>query len=89
MDYTATFLNSNIVLWLPLTLVLASAGTQDGQQEIREYDSRALSHYLDGDMYYKVSYPEQNLNRAKTHLKLLIDLQQKQELLEDIVKGYS
>jgi len=50
---------------------------------------RFLTDYLDGDMYYKVSYPEQNLNRAKTHLKLLIDLHQKQELLEEIVKGYS
>jgi len=50
---------------------------------------RFLTDYLDGDIYYKVSYPEQNLNRARAHLKLLIDLQQKQELLEEIVKGYS
>ncbi len=32
---------------------------------------RFLTDYLNGDIYYKISYPEHNLVRAKTQLKLI------------------
>ena len=36
---------------------------------------RFLADYLNGDIYYTVNYPEHNLDRARVHLKLLIDFQ--------------
>ncbi len=30
------------------------------------YDLRALTDYLNGNIYYKVTYPEQNLDRCKS-----------------------
>jgi len=32
---------------------------------------RFLTDYLNGDLYYKIKYPEHNLNRAKNQFKLL------------------
>ncbi len=36
---------------LPLFLILVPLGAQETETETRQYDSRALSHYLDGDLY--------------------------------------
>lgn len=36
---------------------------------------RFLTDYLNGDVYYKVSYDEQNVDRAKNQLTLLIELE--------------
>lgn len=38
-------------IWLPVSLVLAPLNGQDTETETRQYDSRALSHFLDGDLY--------------------------------------
>ena len=46
---------------------------------------RFLSDYLIGDRYYRIAYPEQNLNRANVHLKLLLDFQEKEEMLMEII----
>jgi hypothetical protein len=37
---------------------------------------RFLSDYLDGDMYYKTIYPEQNFDRATNQLTLLQRLEE-------------
>lgn len=43
---------------------------------------RFLTDYLDGDLYYKTEYPEHNLDRARTQIKLVSDTEQKwQEIL--------
>ncbi|MBD0332322.1 MAG: aminoglycoside phosphotransferase family protein, partial [Chitinophagaceae bacterium] len=37
---------------------------------------RFLTDYLNGDVYYKINYPEHNLNRAKNQLMLLEKLEE-------------
>lgn len=39
-----------------------------------EVGIRFLKDYLDGDLYFKTAYPEQNLVRARTQLKLVADM---------------
>jgi len=46
---------------------------------------RFLTDFLQGDVYYTVDYPNQNLNRAKVHLKLLLDFQNREELFIDVL----
>jgi len=38
---------------------------------------RFLMDYINGDTYYQISYPEQNLDRSRTQLKLLGDMEKK------------
>lgn len=46
---------------------------------------RFLSDYLNGSIYYPISYPEQNLDRTKNQFKLLDDLFVKEKILVSIV----
>lgn len=39
---------------------------------------RFLTDHLQGDVYYKIHYPGQNLNRARTQLKLLLELEERE-----------
>lgn len=39
---------------------------------------RFLADYINGDVYYNVFYPNQNLDRARTQLKLLADMEKKE-----------
>ncbi len=48
---------------------------------------RFFSDYLDGDSYYQVQHPEQNLDRAKNQLCLLKDLVDREDELTGIVKS--
>lgn len=54
-----------------------------------EQGMRFLTDYLDGDLYYKTSYAEHNLVRTRTQLKLVKDLEDKWEEVNNIVKRYS
>jgi hypothetical protein len=47
---------------------------------------RFLADYLNGDIYYRTSYPEQNLFRTRNQLGLLESLLSKEELLQGILK---
>jgi len=47
---------------------------------------RFLADYLNGDTYFRVSYPDQNLRRARTHFKLVADMESKWQTMHDIVK---
>ncbi|RYE55579.1 MAG: aminoglycoside phosphotransferase family protein, partial [Sphingobacteriales bacterium] len=47
---------------------------------------RFLTDYLNGDMYYPVSYPEQNLDRAKNQFKLLSEIFRNEKILQDIIE---
>lgn len=49
---------------------------------------RFLGDYLDGDLYYKIQYPNHNLDRARNQLKLVKDMENKMELMEKIVNKY-
>lgn len=50
---------------------------------------RFLTDYLDGDKYFRIHYPEQNLARAKCHLTLAKDMIAKLDVMQEIVAKYS
>jgi hypothetical protein len=50
-----------------------------------EVGLRFLKDYIDGDLYFKVAYPEHNLVRARTQLKLVADMKEKWEDMNRIV----
>ena len=50
-----------------------------------ECATRLLKDYLDGDQYFKVQYPEHNLVRARTQIKLVADMEKKMDEMKAIV----
>ena len=50
-----------------------------------ECGTRFLKDYLDGDQYFKVQYPEHNLVRARTQIKLVQDMEKKMAEMDAIV----
>ena len=48
---------------------------------------RFLTDYLDGDNYFSTSYEGQNLDRCRTQLKLVADMESKWEQMHAIVKS--
>ena len=50
-----------------------------------EVGLRFLKDYIDGDLYFKTSYPEHNLIRARTQIALVADMQRKWEEMHRIV----
>ena len=50
-----------------------------------EVATRFLKDYLDGDAYFKVQYPEHNLVRARTQIKLVADMEKKMDEMNAIV----
>ncbi|MEG0824044.1 MAG: aminoglycoside phosphotransferase family protein [Erysipelotrichaceae bacterium] len=53
-----------------------------------ELGLRFLTDFLDGDIYFKTSYPMHNLDRCKTQFKLVADMEEKKEELNAILKKY-
>ena len=47
---------------------------------------RFLTDYLNGDTYFKIHYPDQNLDRCRTQFKLVADMEEKMEAMQQIVK---
>ena len=45
-----------------------------------------LTDYLDGDHYFRIHYPEQNLDRCRTQFKLVADMEAQWERMHEIVK---
>jgi Ser/Thr protein kinase RdoA (MazF antagonist) len=50
-----------------------------------ELATRFMKDYLDGDKYFKTAYPEHNLVRARTQMKLAADMQAKLDDMNRIV----
>ena len=50
---------------------------------------RFLGDYLNGDVYFKIHRPGQNLDRARTQLKLVADMEAKEEAMRAIVRKYA
>ena len=50
---------------------------------------RFLTDYLDGDNYFKIHYPEQNLDRCHTQFKLVADMEKKWAEMAKIVEEES
>ena len=49
---------------------------------------RFLADYLDGDTYFRIHYPEQNLDRARNQFRLVADMEEKMPLMCNIIKKY-
>lgn len=50
---------------------------------------RFLADYLDGDVYYTIHYPQHNLDRCRTQIKLVQDMLVKMPLMQEIVHKYA
>ena len=50
-----------------------------------EQATRFLKDYLDGDKYFRIAYPEHNLVRARTQMKLVWDMERKMDGMNRIV----
>lgn len=50
---------------------------------------RFLTDYLQGDTYFKTAYPEHNLVRARTQFKLVEEMEQNFEKMQELVRQYS
>ncbi len=50
-----------------------------------ECGMRFLGDYLNGDTYFKVSYPEHNLDRCRTQFALVADIEKKFDKMKEIV----
>jgi Ser/Thr protein kinase RdoA (MazF antagonist) len=48
---------------------------------------RFLTDFIDGDIYYKISYPEQNIARARAQFKLLESMDEQYQEMRAIVKN--
>ena len=53
-----------------------------------ECGMRFLTDYLDGDVYFKTSYPEHNLDRCRSQFKLAEDMEGKLDEMKLIVSKY-
>ncbi len=54
-----------------------------------ECGMRFLTDYLSGDIYFKTEREKQNLDRARNHFKLVSDMEQNLEKMQEIVNNYS
>ena len=54
-----------------------------------ECGMRFLTDYLEGDHYFRTSYPKQNLLRCRTQFKLLRDMESQFTQMQEIVKRYA
>lgn len=50
-----------------------------------ECGMRFLADYLAGDVYFGIHYPEHNLDRARTQLKLVADMESKLDKMHDVI----
>ena len=53
-----------------------------------ECGMRFLTDYLEGDTYFKTAYPEHNLVRARTQFRLVDEMEQQFERMQEIVRQY-
>ena len=50
---------------------------------------RFLTDYLDGDHYFRIHYPEQNLDRCRTQFKLVKDMEEQFDEMAAIIQKYA
>ena len=53
-----------------------------------ECGTRFLTDYIDGDNYFSIHYPQQNLDRCRTQFKLVTDMEAKWDEMAKIVASY-
>lgn len=54
-----------------------------------ECGMRFLGDYISGDTYFRIHYPTQNLDRFRTHMKLVSDMESKWDKMHLIIKEVS
>lgn len=54
-----------------------------------ECGMRFLTDHLQGDTYFKIHRENHNLDRSRTHIKLVQDMEEKWEMMNAIVKKYN
>ena len=54
-----------------------------------ECGMRFLTDYLEGDTYFKTEYPEHNLVRARTQFRLVDEMEQCFDKMQEIVRKYA
>ena len=54
-----------------------------------EVGMRFLTDYLSGDVYFKISRPGHNLDRARNQLKLVSDMEANLDKMNKIVEKYA
>lgn len=54
-----------------------------------ECGMRFLTDYLNGDVYFKTQRPGQNLDRCRTQMKLVSDMEQNWDAMEGLVEKYA
>lgn len=52
-----------------------------------ECGMRFLTDYLEGDVYFRIDYPEHNLVRAKDQLALFLDMKKKKKEMDEIISS--
>ena len=50
---------------------------------------RFLTDYLDGDHYFRIHYPEQNLDRCRTQFKLVRDMEVQFDAMAAVIEKYA
>ncbi|HPE96194.1 MAG TPA: aminoglycoside phosphotransferase family protein, partial [Bacillota bacterium] len=53
-----------------------------------ECGMRFLADYFDGDVYFKTAYPEHNLVRCRTQLRLVAEMEEQQDAMIAVIKKY-
>ena len=48
---------------------------------------RFLTDYLENDVYYKIDYPEHNLVRTRTQIKMVQEMEKHHEFIQSLLKG--
>lgn len=71
-------LTDNEIKMLPLGAVVITLET----------GIRFLTDYLNGDTYFKISYSEHNLDRARNQFKLVADMEKKTDAMNNAVSPY-
>ena len=53
-----------------------------------EVGIRFLTDYLEGDSYFKIAYPNHNLDRARNQFKLVADMEEKMNTMIEIIEKF-
>lgn len=75
LESAGEILTENEIKYLPFSAKLLTL----------ECGMRFLGDFLNGDTYFKIEYPEHNLVRARTQLKLVKEMEEKMDEMEEIV----
>jgi hypothetical protein len=79
LEYTHDFLTPHEIEYLPFSANLITI----------ELGMRFLTDYINGDVYFKTSRPDQNLHRARVQFKLVEDMEAKYNKMKAIVDKYN